>query len=386
MFHLLKHTVIRLWLALMIGAPASIGLLTLLQDPGGPGWPVGVTAAVLAAVFVLLGWCGNRLGRHGIRQALADGGVWERAGRYGEAENALRKAVAVYDSFLLSPLARRRLASPITLHLARFHLARPDKDAEGLASVRSYLDAHSHDHTVAEAWLRWLEREDRCEPEDEALADRIAEAQPEHLDIQRMLGRRCLDTGRTDFQALDIYRRVMGQDARAAEQWTDRLAVLFLNEGRADQWALELYLAAWARGNQDRLRQGLAACVRFLADGDASREPIEQARRHLKGLDAVDLEVLSEGFKVPVSRPARDGRRVATLAGRLLGPGGCGRRWPGPRGGAGLGGLVPFPFRAPHPGRLRPGRGRRGRRPPAGQYRGAFDATGAARDGQGKKL
>ena len=318
MFHLLKHTVIRLWLALMIGGPASIGLLTLLQEPGGPGWPMGVTAAVLAAVFVLLGWCGNRLGRRSIHQGLADGGVWERAGRYGEAETALRKAVAVYDSFLISPLARRRLASPITLHLARLHLARPDKDDEGLASVRSYLDAHPHDRTVAEAWLRWLERQDRFEPGDEALADRIAEAQPEHLDIQRMLGRRCLDTGRTDFQALEIYRRVMGQDARAAEQWTDRLAVLFLNEGRADQWALALYLAAWGRGDQDRLRRGLAACVRFLTDGEASRAPLEQARGHLKGLDAVDLEILSEGFKTPVSRPAPNGRRVGTLAGRLL--------------------------------------------------------------------
>ena len=192
MVHLLKHTALRLWLTLLLGAPAGIGLLTILNEPSGSAWPLGLMGANLIAVFILLGWCGNRLGRGAIARHLSESGILERAGRTAAAEAALRKAVALYDSFVVSPMARRRLADPLIERLARFHLGRPDPRAEGLDSVRAYLAVHPEDRAMAEAWMRWIEQQARSEPGDEDLVDRIAAARPDDLPLQQMLGRHCL--------------------------------------------------------------------------------------------------------------------------------------------------------------------------------------------------
>jgi hypothetical protein len=317
MLQLLKHTAVRSWLALVFGGPLSLMVLAYLPPRPGAGWPLTISAAVLAAVFVFLGWAGNQLAGRAVRRLLADSDIWERAGRYDQARTALRRAVAVYDSFLPSPLARSGIREGLTARLARFYLARPDKDAAGLAGLRTYLDAHPGDRTVAKAWLRWLDRQESAAGADEALADRIAEAQPDDAGVQQILGRRCLAAGRTDFSALEIYRRVMRRDAQAAVEWGQRLATLFLNEGRADDFALETYLAAWPQGNRSELRRGLAACLFHLAPEVGNREMLARARGLLGKLDAVDLEILAEGFKGPVSRPSVRPQRPAETLDRI---------------------------------------------------------------------
>ena len=300
MIQLLKHTALRLWLTLAVGCPLGIGLLAVLNEPAGTAWPLSLMAATLIGVFILLGWGCNRLGQTAISRHLSESGILERAGRTKAAEVALKKAVGLYDSFLISPLARRRLAEPLVERLARFHLGRPDRRVEGLDSVRAYLTVHPENRSMAEAWMRWIEQQARVEPGDEDLIGRVATAQSDDSAVQQMLGRHCLLNGRTDFQALEIYRRVIGRDSQTAQDWTRRLAVLFLNEGRADEHALETYLTAWdGGGDREELRRGLAACLSYLPEGDENRDRLALARQHLAGLDAVDLEILSEGFKDP---------------------------------------------------------------------------------------
>ena len=318
MVHLLKHTALRLWLSLAMGCPAGIALLAVLNEPPGSAWPLGLMAATLIGMFLLVGWCGNRLGQAAIARHLSESGILERAGRTRAAETALQKAVALYDSFMVSPLARRRMAEPLVERLARFHLGRPDRRAEGLDSVRAHLAAHPEDRPMAEAWMHWIEPQARVEPGDEDLVGRIATAQPDDPVVQQMLGRHCLVNGRTDFQALEIYRRVIKRDPQAAREWTCRLAVLFLNEGRADERALETYLAAWdGARDRDGLCRGLAACLGYLPESDENRQRLARAREHLAGLDPVDLEILSEGFKDP-GRAERAKARPKRQIGRSL--------------------------------------------------------------------
>ncbi len=304
MFHWLKHTTVRCWLTLVFGGSLALLLLSHLPPRSGTAWPLTVGAAAMATVFALLGWGGNRLARRTLRRWLAESGVLERAGRHAEARTALRKAVAVYDSFLLSPLARSGLKEVLTARLARFFLARADRDDVGATATRSYLNAHPGDKTLAEAWLRWLQRQEEVAPADEAVAERIAEAQPDSVAVQQILGARWLASGRTDFPALEIYRRAIQRDRETAETWNQRLALLFLNEGRADDFALETYLAAWPRGNRNLLRRGLAACLLYLPAEANNRERLARAENCLgKKLDAVDLEILSEGFSAPAVSP-----------------------------------------------------------------------------------
>lgn len=310
MFHLIKHTVIRLWFTLVLAGPLSLAVLAQLSPRPGIAWPLSVAAVLTAAAFLVLGWSGNRIARRGVRRRLADSEILERAGRHGEARAALRRAVAIYDSFLPSPLARARLRDLLTHRLARFYLARPDQDPAGVEGLRSYLKRHPEDRVVAKAWLRALARQPVWDAVDERAADAIAEAQADDAGVQQVLGRRFLAAGRTDFLALEVYRRVMRREPAEAAGWRRRLAALFLNEGRCDDFALEIYLAAWNGEDRSRLRRGLAACLLHLEAQPGNRQMLSRARALLGDADAVDLEILAEGFWPPggAAAPSAPGR------------------------------------------------------------------------------
>ena len=305
MFHLIKHTVVRLWFSLLLAGPASLVVLAQLAPRPGIALPLSVAAILLAAAFMLVGWSGNRLASRGVRHRLARSEVLERVGRHAEARAALRRAVALYDSFLPSPLARPGLRDLITARLARFYLARPDNDPGGLEGLRSYLKIHPHDRVVAKAWLRTAAAREVWDEADEAVADRIAEAQADDLGVQQVLGRRFLAAGRTDFLALEVYRRVMRRAPAEAAWWSRRLATLFLNEGRCDNFALEVYLAAWDGGDQPALRRGLAACLVHLEPEAGNRRGLSRARALLGDADEVALEIFAEGFRPPGGAVAR---------------------------------------------------------------------------------
>jgi hypothetical protein len=279
MYHLLKHSVVRLWASLMLAGPATLWILSRLTPRPGVAGPLVLGGGLLAAAFLFWGWFGNRLAQDGLRRRLARSEALERAGRYAEARAVLRRAVAIYDSFLPSPLARPRLRRSLTARLARFYLARPDGDPAGLEGLRSYLGAHPSDTVVAKAWLRAAARQPVWDAADEAVADRIAEAQAGDGGIQQVLGRRFLAAGRTDFLALEVYRRAMRRDPAEVAWWHRRLAGLFLNEGRCDDFALEIYLAAWREeGDRPALRRGLAACLVHLDAEAGNRSMLSEAR------------------------------------------------------------------------------------------------------------
>ena len=302
MLHLIKHTVIRLWFSLVLAGPASLVVLGQLAPRPGIAWPLSVAATLMAVAFMMLGWGGNRLARRGVRRRLALSEVLERAGRQAEARAALQRAVAIYDSFLPSPLARSRLRDLLTARLARFYLARHDKDPAGLEALRSYLKAHPDDRVVAKAWLRAVARQPVWDQADEAAADGIAEAQGDDAGVQQVLGRRFLAAGRTDFLALEVYRRIIRRDPAEAAWWSRRLAALFLNEGRCDNFALEIYLAAWNAEDRSDLRRGLAACLMHLEAEAGNRRMLSRARALLGDVDEVDLEIFAEGFRPPRDR------------------------------------------------------------------------------------
>ncbi|MEE4609262.1 MAG: SPOR domain-containing protein [Desulfobacteraceae bacterium] len=224
--------------------------------------------------------------------------------------------MAIYDSFLPSPLARSGLRDLLTARLARFYLARPDKDPAGLEALRSYLKNHPDDRVVAKAWLRAVACQPVWDEADEAAADGIAEARADDAGIQQVLGRRFLSAGRTDFLALEVYRRIIRREPAEAAWWRRRLATLFLNEGRCDNFALEIYLAAWNEEDRSDLRRGLAACLIHLEAEAGNRRMLSRARALLGDADEVDLEIFAEGFRPPRSsavasmRAQPPGRRV----------------------------------------------------------------------------
>ena len=122
---------------------------------------------------------------------------------------------------------------------------------------------HPEDEEVAETWLRQVENYGWLEKRHYELAYRIGNAQAGSMRIQNLLARLYLMDERTDFQALQIYRRVAGGDGPEAGNLVLRLARLFIRERRADEWAMEIYIDAYQKNQDAELLGGIAACIHW---------------------------------------------------------------------------------------------------------------------------
>ena len=134
----LKHISIRIWIALLLGGGVSLLVLPLLQSRIGLANNIWVAAALLLLFFFVVGRVLNRWAMNQAEYLIAEAGALERDGLYPEAENSFQKAVAIIDSFMISPAARRKK----TARLARFYMNRSGGDASAEKFLAAYLKSH----------------------------------------------------------------------------------------------------------------------------------------------------------------------------------------------------------------------------------------------------
>jgi hypothetical protein len=287
---------IRLWITALAG-----GLICMVL---APQWQrlMGLTglwipmATVLTGCFVLCGFVMNRLGLAFIRRQIAEAAVWERAGMNAEAEAAFERAKALFDGFWLAPLQRRQNADWIMLRLARFCITQPSMGNAGHTIVSAYLDRHPEDEAVALGWLeRALRQEVHTRNEHEAAA-RINDASQDNEKVQRLLMQFYLSNGRSDFEAMQTYRRVWRWADDLPDSMIRQLARLLVNETCLNDWGLQVYLKGYALGDV-RCLEGLAASVRWLRLDPDNRDDLAQADRILAGLDEAQRTKLFQLFE-----------------------------------------------------------------------------------------
>ena len=302
MIHALKHMAIRLWLTLLIGSLAALAGLQALQMPLGLEWAFALAAPVFVAVFYAIGWLFNRFGLNLVQRLINEASVWERAGKTPQAEKLFRKAVAVFDSFLISPFNKERRARELTGHMARFYLTQTDISPEAGDAIMAYLKMRPEDQAVAEAWLQRLENEDRDPKEFEDLLFSLGKAQSDNPTIQTLIARRYLADRRTDFQALQTYRRFMENNETPDEPMIIHMAELFFEKRRMDAWALQAYITAYKLDRKKRhLIHGIAACLHGTQADSTDSAYLEEAGALLAKIDETALKKMVAGFKPAVS-------------------------------------------------------------------------------------
>jgi hypothetical protein len=286
MVHVLKNVVIRLWIAAAAGGLATLGLLAVLGSPLDATFNLIVAAALTILAFLGCGWIFNRISALRLQDYMREATAKERTVRIGEAAEAFRRAVVLFDSFMVSPLFRRRMGHDLAGRVSRFHIARSVRSPEAEEFITSYLWAHPDDAEVAEYWLQQTRLGDDSDPDHLALADRIAAAQPRNPTIQDLIALNYLSRNRTDYTALQTYKRLLREPGHIQAHAVTRLAGLFIDEGRADEWALEVYLTAHRQdtGQTDYLR-GLAACLEQIRETTRNESLITAARDALGSID-----------------------------------------------------------------------------------------------------
>ncbi len=319
----LRHFAMRFWLTAFAGGLSAIALLPWWQRFMGIHWLVFPGLLILAGWFVLAGRGLNRTGLWLLRRHFKEAAVWMRAGMAPEAETTYQKAMAVFDSFWLSPGARNRAAPRCTGALARYYLGGSSTNPQARDWVAGYLKQYPADEEVAETWLEQLTLyPDHLAIEHEAAAE-VAHAHPDHPRVQQLLTQFYLSVGRMDFDARQTYRRAWKMEPLPDES-VCRLARLLLEEAAVGPWALQVYLKAREAGEEGVL-EGLAAAVRWLPPSPVNRADLAKARSLLEKIDASEREHLTRRFK-PVAvatQPAvrRPKRNLPSFdARRWLGP------------------------------------------------------------------
>jgi hypothetical protein len=301
MLSFLKHIAARIWLTVFFGGVACLWVLPSIQTRTGLDWVLLPVVFILVIAFVLIGWVSTRWGFGSVDRLIHEAGVFERDGMISEAENRFRRALAVFDSFLISPLVKKQKAGALTARLARFYLARARKTYDAEIFLLSYLQSNPQDEEVAENWLQQVESHGGLREEHQDLAYLIGSAQPQNLTVQSVLARYYLMLERTDFPALQTYRRVLTSDQPLPTDFRKNLADLFLRERRADEWALAIYLKAIEVSDQrPEILKGIAACVRWISLSERNKPLLQQAYTYLEGIDAAEIKQMSTGFKPPV--------------------------------------------------------------------------------------
>ena len=296
-----KHIAARLWLTVLLGGAASLWVLPSLQDRIGLAWTPLSVLLIMIVVFVLVGWISNRWGLSTVQHLIQEAGIFERDGLVAEAENRFQRALAVFDSFLISPVAKKQKAVPLRARIARFYLARASKSGAAERFLVSYLHTNPRDEEVAESWIEHVDNRGGLREEHQELAYRIGRAQPQNKTIQAILARYYLMLERTDFPALQTYRRTLGAKEKVSADFLNHLAALFLRERRADEWALEVYLKAVEYSDRrSAILKGIAACVRWISPGERNKPLLQRAYTFLEGFDPIDIKKMSSGFKPPV--------------------------------------------------------------------------------------
>jgi len=287
----------------LLGGILCLWVLPVFHPFIGIEWMLLPAVAVFYVVSVVIGWLSNRYGLHLVGRLIDEAAIWERAGRKQEAEITFKKAVALYDSFLMSPKTIKKSSIPLIAQMARFYLARADKNEASEAFVISYLESHPEDAEVAENWLQQVENRGRLNKKFHDIANRINDSQPHNDHIQQVLARLYLTAHRTDFPALQTYRRALTKEGRATAAMIKQLSAIFIDEGRADEWALEIYLKALdLTSDNARILNGIAACAHWVPETEQTIDLLHHAHTCLNVMTATQLQTMRVGFKPPLQQ------------------------------------------------------------------------------------
>jgi hypothetical protein len=310
----MRHLAVRFWLTALAGGAFGILFLPWCQQLLGVDWLIVPAVVMAMGCFAGAGWVMNRIGLGFLQRSIGEAASWERAGMSTESETAFSKAMATFDSFWISPLLRRRKFQWFSGVMARFYMGRNPESPLARSRVAAHLRQFPHDAAVAEPWLENLLAHERHLPQEHEAVARIGLRLQKYRRIQRLLMQFYMVNGRTDFDALQTYRRVWHtQDPLPAETVCE-LSRLLQGDHVLTPWALQVYLAAHETGDKTAV-EGIAAAVRWLPVTEESRLHLKTAKEMLDALDrSVPEEAAIARFKPDRSAPAASQRRAPKSA------------------------------------------------------------------------
>ena len=285
------------------GTAACILVLPFWQSILKLQWVTVPVVLVMLSIFFLLGFLMNQWGLAKIQRLIYEAGIWERGGVSDSARDVYERAVMIFDSFWLSPGARRKGELVIINRLARFYLSQPATMESATDLVKRHLLHHPEDPALAKTWLEQIQTISRPTANDDLLAAQIGAVLSDVEQVQVLLMQYYLSHQRHDFDALQTYRRVWEQQNDLPDSIWHALARLLLKNRFLNDWTLQVYLKAHLSGEPYSL-EGIVAANKYLQPHPGNQAFMSQAESIRMGVDADFLEKAVLRFRKAV--PAAD--------------------------------------------------------------------------------
>ena len=185
--------------------------LGFILFPRLSGWLSDMPASVFIVLMYLilglvLGISMDIVGVWRIRGLVREAQLWERSGIATRAEKKFIRAVRIYDSAWISPLAARRTGPMLLSSLARFYLASGSGRREIQGAASAWLAQNPKDESLARFWLERVQDQDSAGTSTHAILTVLADTWYTDPDFCRTLVDLFLDQGRMDFSARRLYR------------------------------------------------------------------------------------------------------------------------------------------------------------------------------------
>ncbi len=299
----LRHLAVKIWITIFFWILISIWILPLIQKIIGIQWLVIPAMGVLFGLYLLVGSIMERIALAKLNRLLTEASVMERAGMIKETAELLASAVDLFDSFLLSAKARKQISEKLLTRVAHHRLARGSRDIADDETVLAYLEHFPSDKDAAQIWLQAVLNLETLSPRCADLINRLSQEQLQNKALQHLLGRVFLSESRTDFEALQVYHRVLELEGFSDKNFVVKLANLLLSEGYTDEWALEIYLDAYSISPKaNRILNGILACVKNISAHERNRPLLMRARDLLTRNTLLPLDDLSQDQTIPYTQ------------------------------------------------------------------------------------
>nr|WP_321402936.1 SPOR domain-containing protein [uncultured Desulfobacter sp.] len=206
MVRIVRHISVRFCLTTLMVLPSGFLLFPRLS-----GWLSDMPASVFIVFMYLLLGLGLGIsmdisGAWRIKRLIREGQLWERSGIASRAEKNFIRAVRIYDSAWISPLAARRTRPMLLSSLARFYLSSGSRRREIQRAASAWLAQNPKDESLARFWLERIQDQDGAETYTHAILTVLADTWYADPDLCRTLVDLFLDQGRMDFSARRLYR------------------------------------------------------------------------------------------------------------------------------------------------------------------------------------
>jgi len=217
MIRIVRHISVRFWITTLVVLPSGFILFPRLS-----GWLSDMPALVFIPLMYVLWGLGLGIfmditGLWRIRGLVREAQLWERSGITTRAEKKFVRAVRIYDSAWISPLAALRAGPMLTAALARFYLASGSRRREIQGAASAWLAQNPKDESLARFWLERIRDQDMPGTRTQAILTALADTWYADPGLCRILVGVFLDQGRMDFSARRLYRAfldlVAGDDA-----------------------------------------------------------------------------------------------------------------------------------------------------------------------------